>query len=161
MAKKLDITGNKYGTLTAICETEMNSRGQSKWLFICDCGQEYIARKSHIISGEMTCCKSCQRLQAKIKATQHGLTYDENGDKCKIFQAYLNIKKRCYDPNNPMFKNYGAKGITMQQSWLDDPKLFVDYMGKAPSREYSIERLDRFRGYEEGNVVWAKPTTQS
>lgn len=162
MGKAKDITGNKYGKLLAIEDTRFKaSNGSTKWLFLCDCGEQYIARKCHITSGKMTCCTSCQKLSAKIKATKHGLTYDASGNKCKTFQAYLNIKKRCHNPNSKDYKDYGAKGILMQQSWLDNPKLFVEYMGQAPSKHYSVERLDRFKGYEEGNIVWALPTTQS
>jgi hypothetical protein len=73
----------------------------------------------------------------------------------------MNIKKRCYNPESLDYKDYGAKGIVMQQSWLDNPALFVEYMGQAPSKQHSVERVDRFKGYVEGNVVWALPVTQS
>lgn len=162
MAKKIDITGNKYGKLTAIEDTgEKSSNGSSRWLFRCDCGEEYVARKCHIVAGEMTCCRNCQRLDAKIKATKHGLTYTPDGKKCKTFQAWMNIKKRCHDPENSAYPDYGAKGIVMQKSWLDDPRIFVEYMGQSPSPVHSVERVDRFKGYEEGNVIWALPVTQS
>lgn len=162
MGRAKDITGNKYGKLLAIEDTGIKtSNGSTKWKFLCDCGNEYVARKSHVTSGTMTCCVSCQRLEAKIKATTHGLTYNESGEKCKTFQAYLNIKKRCYNTTNNAYKDYGAKGIKLQTSWENNPKLFVEYMGEAPSREHSVERLDITRGYEEGNLIWALPTTQS
>lgn len=160
MTKKVDIAGNKYGKLTAIIETDQMSGSCYKWLFRCDCGELYIARKSHIVAGKMTCCTSCQKQDAKIKATKHGLTYTPDGKKCKTFQAWINIRKRCHNPENPAYCDYGAKGIIMQQSWLDDPRIFVEYMGQAPSAIHSVERLDRFKGYEEGNVVWALPITQ-
>lgn len=158
MSKPVDITGNKYGKLIALRPTEEYSSASRKWVFLCDCGEEYIARKSHITSGEMTHCITCQKEDARKKATVHGLTKDATG---KVFQAWMNIKKRCHDPYDASYKDYGSKGIKLQDSWVDNPKLFVEYLGKAPSSEHSVERIDRLKGYEEGNIRWALPTTQS
>jgi len=156
-----DMVGQVYGKLTVVSFVECRGSGRhAYWMTSCECGNSHIVRGSHLRSMEVVECSICQSNTAREKSTTHGLTYDAAGNKCKIFQAYLNIKKRCYNPNNKAYTDYGAKGITMQQSWLDDPTSFVNYLGEAPSSEHSVERLDVDRGYEEGNIVWALPTTQ-
>lgn len=55
VAKEIDITGHKYGSLTAI-----KSLGNRKWLFKCDCGADYIGFKENVTSGKVKSC-GCKR----------------------------------------------------------------------------------------------------
>jgi hypothetical protein len=71
------------------------------------------------------------------------------------WQCWRNIKKRCLNPSHPQFQNYGGRGITIQESWIDDFPAFLEHVGKKPSPELSLDRIDNERGYEEGNLRWA------
>jgi hypothetical protein len=53
---------------------------------------------------------------------RHGLSY------IKEYDTFLNMRSRCYKKNNPSYKNYGARGIEIYKEWLDNPKLFIDYV---------------------------------
>lgn len=69
------------------------------------------------------------------------------------------MKKRCYDPKNPAYKNYGGRGITYDPRW-NDFNIFCDDMGLRP-RGTSLERLDNAGPYQKGNVVWATVLEQN
>lgn len=58
MSKALDITGQKFGFLTAIKRVE-NQGAKTCWLFKCDCGNEKIAQTGHVTSGRVKSC-GCQ-----------------------------------------------------------------------------------------------------
>lgn len=52
-----DITGQRFGTLTAIhLHHERNRHGQRQWLCICDCGDESVILQHSLLQGNTTKC---------------------------------------------------------------------------------------------------------
>lgn len=67
------------------------------------------------------------------------------------------MRKRCRNPNDKGYKNYGGRGIRVCERWDRSFSAFMEDMGPRPGtadREYSIERLDNDKGYEPGNCIW-------
>jgi hypothetical protein len=77
------------------------------------------------------------------------------------YKVWIGMKQRCTNPKNPDFKDYGARGITMCQRWLDSFDDFVTDMGPRPSIKHSIDRIENHKGYEPGNCRWATNLEQS
>lgn len=75
--------------------------------------------------------------------------------------AWRGMKNRCYKTENVAYKNYGGRGITVCDEWLNDFKAFHEYIGDRPSKKYSVDRIDNECGYEPGNVRWATKYEQS
>lgn len=57
--KANDLTGQKFGKLTAIHRIE---GGSSKWLCKCDCGKERTVYATNLMNGKSTSC-GCSRLK--------------------------------------------------------------------------------------------------
>ena len=53
--KKLDLTGQRFGKLTAIAPAE-NIGSRTAWLCRCDCGQETVVKTVHLRDGHRTSC---------------------------------------------------------------------------------------------------------
>lgn len=79
----------------------------------------------------------------------------------KVKQAWANIKQRVFNPNDPSYLNYGARGINMSDSWVNDFEAFYGEIGDPPDKSYSIERIDNSLGYVEGNIRWGKSKEQN
>ena len=52
---KMDLTGQRYGSLTVISPAE-NVGGRTAWLCRCDCGRETVVRAGNLTSGKVACC---------------------------------------------------------------------------------------------------------
>lgn len=81
-------------------------------------------------------------------------------------KLWYGIKARCYNPKNPGFKNYGGRGIKMQESWILNFGAFQQYVMSLPkydlveSEKLTLDRIDNDKGYEEGNLRWATKEEQ-
>ena len=88
-------------------------------------------------------------------------THKESHDnRTKEYTSWLAMKQRCKDPNHKSYKNYGAKGITICEEWLDY-EVFLRDVGRAPSKNHTLDRYPNKEGnYEPGNVRWATKRQQ-
>jgi hypothetical protein len=68
------------------------------------------------------------------------------------------MRRRCYDPNDPDYHRYGAKGVTICKAWLERPSAFVEWAlanGWRPG--LYLDRRSNKRGYSPGNCRWVTP----
>ncbi len=57
------------------------------------------------------------------------------------------MKRRCANPNDAKFKDYGQRGLKVCQRWIDSFENFIADMGRRPSPDHSIDRRDNDLGY--------------
>lgn len=78
----------------------------------------------------------------------------------KEYYAWIDMRRRCADPKHHQFKNYGARGITVCERWVHSFTCFLEDVGRAPGKEYSLDRIKNNRGYDPDNVRWATKEQQ-
>jgi hypothetical protein len=147
--------GERYGLLRVIAYSGVVGRFRA-WSCFCDCGQTTTVRGSHLASGNI---KSCGCLLRKKSNKIHG-NYAVGATKSPEFQSWLSMRSRCEQPTHRSYKNYGGRGVAVCDEWRHDYAQFLKDMGKKPSPEHTIERVDSNRGYEKGNCVWATNSEQ-
>ena len=76
------------------------------------------------------------------------------------YSSWQCMKQRCYNPNKDSFKNYGGRGITVCDRWLNSSANFLADMGPRPEG-YTLERRDVNGNYEPTNCYWDTPKQQS
>jgi len=145
----IDITGQKYGRLTAIKIVSTGSRKKKgKWLFRCDCGNEIVCAACGVKSGNTKSCGCLKREKSHktgvrtIKLIhQNQITHNMTGK--RIYRIYKNMKTRCYNPKTKCYPHYGGKGIKICNEWLNDPCTFINWaLSHGYNDSLTIDRID-------------------
>lgn len=151
-----DITGNRYGKLTAVEQMHMSKNSGYVWRCVCDCGNESLVTIGSLNSGHTQSC-GCLVVEGCKKRKTHGFHKNH-----KTYKSWCKIKQRCYNINDPDYATYGAKGITLHES-LHEFIAFYNEVGEPPNNEnrWSIDRIDHTKNYEPGNMRWATDFQQA
>lgn len=139
---KIDRTGENYGRLKVICRSLEYKRAY--WDCICECGKSTTVRGDHLKEGRVQSC-GCIKDEQR---TTHGMSRSSE------YQCWINMKDRCINPGNREYKNYGARGITVCDAWLESFESFIADMGIKPDMSLTIERTNNDLGYSKDNCCW-------
>ena len=149
-----DLTDQRFDRLIVLAREGSAKGGVPLWRCLCDCGKEVVVRGINLRSGNTKSC-GCRRVDvARARSKTHGLS------KTLAYKRWESIKQRTTNPENPSYRNYGARGITMCSEWVDDFEAFYAATGDPPFEGASLDRIDNDGNYEPRNVRWADASTQ-
>lgn len=75
------------------------------------------------------------------------------------YYIWASIKKRCKNPKDPAYHNYGGRGITICEHWRTSFLNFFSDMGPRPPG-MTLDRINNDGNYEPGNCRWTDRITQ-
>lgn len=159
MPAPLNLSGHTFGRLTVV---ELIGGPRRKWLCRCECGQEKIVATNELRRGDTSSC-GCLRVastRARGKANmKHGSAAD--GVESPEYRSWVEMRRRCTNPNFIGWKYYGGRGISICDRWSSFAAFFED-MGPKPTARHSIDRFpDTDGNYEPGNCRWATAKEQA
>ncbi len=142
MSKKLDLTGQRFGRLTAT-ECLGSIKGQRYWAVKCDCGNENLVAQRSLRSGLSASC-GCLRDEAVSKSAEWNLVHGgtSQGKKTVEYRAWSDMR----------FK--GDQSFVPE--WNDFQQFFKD-VGWKPSPKHQLKRRDVRKPHGPTNTYWKDP----
>jgi len=154
-----DLTGCKFGKLTAICRIESLYVCKHKyWNCKCDCGNEKQIRANHLVNGLILGCGCDRYKKVSEKNKKHG--HSSGGKWSPIYVSWAAMINRCKSPKSNRWHRYGGRGIKVCEQWKSFDGFLKD-MGKSWKEGLSIDRINNDGNYEPSNCKWSTPKEQA
>ena len=119
--------------------SKSNKRGAKYYFCECQCENKTIksVRADSLTSKKSTSCGCYNRERVSESTSKHR---SSNSD---LYNVWINIKQRCLNQNNPNYNNYGGRGITMCDEWVNNFQTFQDWSNKNGYKKgLNIDRKD-------------------
>lgn len=133
--------------------TEKSNKKIRYGLYECRyCGNQWEVISYDIKSGST---KSCGCYRANLMSalgklqTKHGLSYN------KFYAIWNAMVQRCTDVKQKSYKNYGGRGITVCDEWLDVTN-FITWVKSTYIDGMSLLRININGNYEPSNCRWGR-----
>ena len=165
MGRLIDLTEKIFGRLTVIGRdySVQGTNQKAKWFCNCNCGTKNISILSDSLrNGKSISCGCYQKEVAAKNAKITGTNQKKHGiSGTPEYNSWNNMIQRCYNKNDIGYLNYGGRGITVCDKWLNSIENFIEDMGPRPSDDHSLDRINNNGNYELSNCRWATITEQN
>jgi hypothetical protein len=155
MSKFIDLSGQTFDCLKVIKRGYNTRKGAAQFWCLCSCGIGELKTSRGLLKKDSKRCLFCNgkehSIRTKTRSTRHGHCTHTN--QSREYKSWASMKKRCLNPNDSKFDDYGGRGITICESWLKFENFFAD-MGNRPAG-LTLDRIDNDGNYEPGNCKWS------
>ncbi|WP_078577325.1 hypothetical protein [Salipaludibacillus agaradhaerens] len=146
--------GKTVNSLTFIKEIERSKYNRRQFMVQCECGKEFSCEGIMVFNGSTRSCGCFRTKRLGNENSTHRLTGTPE------HQIWASMLQRCINSKSKSFNDYGGRGIKVCDRWLDFTN-FLEDMGKRPTPNHSIDRIDVNGNYEPLNCTWSTRIDQN
>ena len=155
--------GEQFNRWTVTGKPVWQSPGHRAVPCRCECGT---VRQVLVFALRNNRSKSCgcwkaERARTIVAETRWKNSHGMSGH--PLYSTWRGMMRRCYNEEDPRFRRWGARGITVFPEWHDIGQ-FVSWVEEHLGPRGKNMTLDRYPdndgNYEPGNVRWATPLQQ-
>lgn len=142
--------GRKKNFLTVVGITRLPNNHRA-FICECDCGNITTIEPTMWERGIVKSC-GCFRESMLLEHTE---------ELDRIRRIYSGMIQRCYNPKSTSYMNYGGRGISICEEWLNDREDFIEWaLSHGYANDLSIDRINVNGNYEPSNCRWATDEVQ-
>ena len=136
----------------------MERVGKYDWKCLCDCGNTTFVKTHLLTSGATKSCGCYMREKASKINRTHGQT------QTKLYKVWSEMKRRCDNPHDNVYKHYGGRGISYADEWKHFEPFYewalTNGYREAERGKYTLDRINVNGNYEPSNCRWISHAEQ-
>lgn len=134
-----------------------SGRDMPAWHCKCECGNDVLVCRQELRDKKSCGCLKLDVLRAR--STKHGECV---GRHSRLYRIYRNMLSRCSNPKSAEYKNYGGRGVSVCDEWVNNPESFFAWAKSSGySDDLTLDRIDVSKDYSPDNCRFVDMTAQA
>ena len=129
-------------------------------VFQCECGNKCVSWVASVKSRDNPSCGCRIGIVLREYSKEFNPSKIHGMSNTSTYNSWSSMIQRCTNETVNSYPDYGGRGITVCDRWLNSFLAFYEDMGERP-KNHTLDRIKNDEGYSKENCRWATKKQQS